>query len=101
VRSTVSGLNVPNPSEMTINAAGQFSARTRFEHGLINEPRRSDCQPRVPTPSLFCRSTQVGWPSRMRVDRIEIAFQGRLVQPAELDRDIVKSSGSEPAVEVP
>ena len=37
----------------------------------------------------------------MRVDRIEIAFQGRLVQPAELDWDIVKSSGREPAVEVP
>ena len=37
----------------------------------------------------------------MRVDRIEIAFQGRLIQPAQLDRDIVKSSGREPAVEVP
>jgi hypothetical protein len=37
----------------------------------------------------------------MRVDRIEIVFQSRLVQPAELDRDIVKSSGREPAVEVP
>src|SRR5215510_7833684 len=51
--------------------------------------------------NLFCGSTQVGWPSRMRVDRIEVAFQGRLVQPAELDGDIVKSTGREPAVEVP
>jgi len=31
----------PQPERMTIDAGGQFSARTRFEHGLINPaPRR-------------------------------------------------------------
>ena len=37
----------------------------------------------------------------MRVDRIEIAFQGRLVQPSEPDRNIIKPAGREAAIEVP
>src|SRR5262245_25082269 len=37
----------------------------------------------------------------MRVDRIEIAFQGRLVQPSEIDRNVIKPTGCEAAIEVP
>src|SRR5262245_62052847 len=37
----------------------------------------------------------------MRVDWIEITFQSRLVQPSELDGNIIKPARREAAVEVP
>src|SRR5689334_11496891 len=78
-----------------------FSARTRLERDLPDEPGENDGRTGAPGRPMGAGRAHAGRISRRGKVRVELALRYRAVAKSDLDGNIVQPAGREAAVEVP